>query len=416
MTTATIGPAQRLRQLVAGLGTDQRELLAMLLKDSEGRNTQVRVPSQIRGFGGADPLPSAAGDVRFSLFFFSEETNGSPDRYRLLLESARLADELGFTAVWTPERHFDAFGASYPNPSVLAAALAMVTKRLQVRAGSVVMPLHNPIRVAEEWSVVDNLSGGRVAIACASGWHLADFVFAPDDYERRKDVTWRNLEVVQRLWRGETVTVRGVHGREVPVRAFPRPIQPELPVWVTASGTPETFHKAGQLGANLLTHLSAQSLETLAEHIGTYRAALAEHGRDPAAHCVTVMVHTYVAESDLDVRETVRPPMYDYLRSNLALHERQAKERNLGLSMAQFTSDDERAMLEHAFDKFYEQRALFGSSATCMRMVNRLKAAGVNEIACLVDFGLDERRVLDGVRALGALISPAATDAAVSPG
>src|SRR5258708_1712077 len=202
MTTATSSSAQRLRQLVAGLTPERRELLGTLLKEFDPGPPRCD-PEQ------AEPLPrvpvsaAANADMSFSLFFFSEDTNTGPDRYGLFLDSARLADELGFTAIWTPERHFDPFGASYPNPSVLAGALAMVTRRLRLRAGSVVMPLHHPIRVAEEWAVVDNLSGGRVAIACASGWHLGDFVFAPDDYAERKDVTWRNLETVRRLWRGE---------------------------------------------------------------------------------------------------------------------------------------------------------------------------------------------------------------------
>ena len=87
------------------------------------------------------------------------------DRYRLLLEGAKFADREGFTAVWTPERHFHAFGGLYPNPSVASAAIAALTTRVQIRAGSVVLPLHHPARVAEEWALVDNLSQGRVGIS-----------------------------------------------------------------------------------------------------------------------------------------------------------------------------------------------------------------------------------------------------------
>ena len=115
----------------------------------------------------------------FSLYFFSDDgSKDSPDKYRLVLESAKFADRNGFSAVWTPERHFQDFGGLYPNPSVLSAALAMITDRVQIRAGSVALPLHHPVRVAEEWSVVDNLSNGRAAISFASGWHPGDFIFA----------------------------------------------------------------------------------------------------------------------------------------------------------------------------------------------------------------------------------------------
>src|SRR4030095_15985745 len=115
--------------------------------------------------------------VAFSLYFFSDDgSRENGEKYRLAIESARFADAHAFTAVWTPERHFQAFGGLYPNPSVLGAALAAVTSRVGIRAGSVALPLHNPVRVAEEWSVVDNLSNGRVAVSFASGWHPDDFL------------------------------------------------------------------------------------------------------------------------------------------------------------------------------------------------------------------------------------------------
>ena len=88
--------------------------------------------------------------IDFSLFYFaSDEDDKATDKYRLLLDGARFADEHGFAAVWTPERHFYAFGGLYPNPSVTGAAIATITKHIQIRAGSVVLPLHNPIRVAK---------------------------------------------------------------------------------------------------------------------------------------------------------------------------------------------------------------------------------------------------------------------------
>ena len=68
------------------------------------------------------------------------------------------------------------------------AAIAAVTERTQIRAGSVVLPLQNPIRVAEEWAVVDNISGAESGVSFASGWHANDFVFAPENYADRKAI------------------------------------------------------------------------------------------------------------------------------------------------------------------------------------------------------------------------------------
>src|SRR5438034_3864916 len=89
--------------------------------------------------------------MEFGLIFFaSSETSDSRDKYRLVIESAKFADQHGFSSIWIPERHFTRDGWLYPNPAVLQAAIARETQHIHLRAGSVVLPLHNPIRVAEE--------------------------------------------------------------------------------------------------------------------------------------------------------------------------------------------------------------------------------------------------------------------------
>ncbi|NJO80633.1 MAG: LLM class flavin-dependent oxidoreductase, partial [Cyanobacteria bacterium RM1_2_2] len=144
--------------------------------------------------------------MNFSLFYFDGDGSSiQSDKYRLLIDSAQFADRNGFTAIWTPERHFHAFGGLYPNPSVTSAALAMITKQIRLRAGSVVVPLHDPIRIAEEWAMVDNLSKGRVEIAVASGWTVDDFVLSRERHTNRKATMWRGIEAIQRLWRGEAI-------------------------------------------------------------------------------------------------------------------------------------------------------------------------------------------------------------------
>ncbi|MFL9906608.1 MupA/Atu3671 family FMN-dependent luciferase-like monooxygenase [Paraburkholderia sp. RL17-337-BIB-A] len=267
----------------------------------------------------------AAKPLEFSLFYFANEGAGAArDRYRLLLEGAKFADVHGFSAVWTPERHFHSFGGPYPNPSVAGAALAAATERIHIRAGSVVLPLHSPIRVAEEWSVVDNLSDGRVGLSFASGWNSNDFVLAPQNYEHRKLALTKGVETVRRLWRGETIEFPDHQGNAIAVQTLPRPIQAELPFWLTSAGDPETIQNAGRIGANLLTHLLGQSFEQLEKSIALYRQARREAGHPGDGH-VTLMLHTFVG-ADLDaVRETVRKPFCDYLRSSSGLMSNMAR-------------------------------------------------------------------------------------------
>jgi natural product biosynthesis luciferase-like monooxygenase protein len=363
-----------------------------------------------RGAGGAGAdVGGRAKKMDFSLFYFASDAGqDAGNRYRLLLEGARFADQHGFEAVWTPERHFHAFGGLYPNPSVTSAAVAAVTERISIRAGSVVLPLQNPIRVAEEWSVVDNLSRGRVAVSFASGWQVNDFVLAPHNYSGRKEVMLREIETVRKLWRGETLAIPGVDGKEVPVKILPRPVQPELPIWLTATGNPETYRMAGESGANLLTHLVGQKIEELAQKILIYRQARRERGHAGEGR-ITLMLHTFVGDDLQAVRETVRKPFSDYLRSSVDLLKNSpwgfaparlspdSQGRKLSTGPANLTEDELSALLEHAFEGYFESGSLFGTPDVCLRMVEKIRAIGVDEIACLIDFGVDSQKVLDSL-------------------
>ena len=339
----------------------------------------------------------------FSLFYFASEESGPPEeRYRLLMEGAKFADEHGFTAVWTPERHFHEFGGLYSNPALTSAALATITKRVQLGAGSVVLPLHHPVRVAEEWAFVDNLSGGRVGVSFASGWHADDFVFAPENYSDRKQLMLSQLETVRQLWRGDAVSFKGGAGNDVDVKIHPRPIQAELPVWITTAGHPETFRAAGEAGAHLLTHLLGQSIEELSEKIKIYRQAWRPmNGSADKAH-VTLMLHTFVGSDLTYVSDKVQTPFCRYLASSLDLA--QNLLRSLGQELdAELTADDLEALLAHAFHRYYETSGLFGTPETCLKMIDRLKLAGVDEVACLIDFGVDVESVISNLSYLDQL-------------
>lgn len=338
--------------------------------------------------------------MRFSLFYFSADGSTSgEERYRVLLEAAEFADRNDFEAVWLPERHFHPFAGLYPNPSVLAAAVAVRTTSIGIRAGSVVLPLHHPVRVAEEWAMVDNLSGGRVGVSVASGWQRDDFVLAPpDSYDRRRELMRDHLEVLERLWAGEEVTLARDDGEPTAVRVYPRPRQAALPVWFTSSGSPTTWTAAGARGANVLTALISQSVDDLAANIRRYRAARAAHGHDPATGQVTLSLHTFVGD-DLDaVRELVRGPLQNYLASHLELYRPLAEKSGIALSGA-----DREDLLAFAFDRYFDTSALIGTLRTTAATVDRLRAIGVDEIACQVDFGLDDATVREGLDRLVAL-------------
>ena len=345
-------------------------------------------------------------ELEFSLFYFANDAIGdgiaSKKRYKLLLEGAKFADTHNFTAIWTPERHFHPFGGLYPNPSVTSAAVAAITQKVQIRAGSVVLPLHDPLRVAEEWAVVDNLSDGRVGLSFATGWIANDFVLAPQHYTERKKIMLEKIETVRKLWRGETIALRNPTGNEVSVKIYPQPLQPELPIWLTASSNPDTFRQAGAMGTNLLTHLLGQSVDELAEKIALYRQSRQEHGHEDPGH-VTLMLHTFLGTEDVAVREKVRHPFYTYLGSSVELMSTLAQSSGYSADLNSLTEDDMAAILAHGFDRYYETSGLMGTVSTCLPMVERLKKIGVDEVACLIDFGVDEDEVLASLHELARL-------------
>lgn len=344
------------------------------------------------------------GAFEFSLFYFASDDGGrANDKYHLLLEGARFADRYGFEAVWTPERHFDTFGGAYPNPAITAAALAAATSRIKLRAGSCVLPLHHPVRVAEDWSVIDNLSGGRVGIGFAAGFSPRDFALAPEKFDTRRDVLVRDVRTVKALWRGDAVEMANGKDEIVPIEIRPRPIQPELPVWVTTVGNEEAFRHAGRMGDNILTHLMGHSLAELAVKIAVYREERAAAGH-PGCGVVTLLVHTFIAEDEQTIFDEVRGPFKQYLIDSVGTPQTIAKSLGLGdLGAAMGEGGDIDAITEFAFRRYYQTSALFGTAERCLPLVRSIREAGVNEVACLIDFGVDPELVLDSLPRLGRL-------------
>jgi len=335
-----------------------------------------------------DADPQVAPPTRLSVYFFPSAGSMSvPDYYATVLEAASRADAAGLHAVWLPERHFVLFGGQHPNPAVLGAAIAARTSRIRIRAGSVAAPLHHVVRIAEEWSVVDNLSSGRAGISFASGWHPDDFVLSRGSHADRRAATLHAASEVRALWGGAERSFPTADGEERTVRLTPVPVQPVLPMWLTAAGSPKTFEDAATLGCGVMTALLGQTLAELRRNIARYRAAWRDAGH-PGAGDVVVMVHAHVSdEPDLETR--LRPAMISYL----AAFRRQTSD----------AAADEALLLEAGYQAYFNGPSLLGSRAKARAVLAELANAGADEVGCLVDFGLPGAAILDGVNALADL-------------
>ncbi|HEY9620573.1 MAG TPA: LLM class flavin-dependent oxidoreductase [Crinalium sp.] len=336
----------------------------------------------------------------FSLFYFSGDgsTTGH-DKYRLLIEGAKFADRNGFSAVWIPERHFDAFGGLYPNPAVIGSAIAMITQQIQIRSGSVVMALQDPLRVAEEWSVVDNLSGGRVSLSFAPGWHPNDFVLYPEKYANKKEIMWQDIQVVQQLWQGKAIERIGGHGKPAQIQTFPRPLQTQLSVWIT-SLSDDSFVEAGKIGANILTSPLYQSLDETLRKISLYRRSLAEHGHDSQKGKVAMMIHTFIGDDLDDIRRKVKAPFKNYLKTHFDLVVKSAGDLRFSIDPNTLTAQDLEDLLDFSFETYFNGKVLMGTPENCKKTINDLQRAGVDEISALIDFGVEFDWVIESLHHL----------------
>ncbi|HWY22637.1 MAG TPA: MupA/Atu3671 family FMN-dependent luciferase-like monooxygenase [Candidatus Acidoferrum sp.] len=326
--------------------------------------------------------------IDFGFIFFS--STGQADfsnQYEYVSHIAKYADSHGFSAVWIPERHFLPFGGRFPDPGMLLSYLAAQTQRLRLRSGSVVLPLHHPARIAESWSMLDNLSGGRVDMAFASGWNVNDFVLSPDTYATLRETWIERIALVKRLWRGEAIEFPNGQGQPKKTAIYPRPIQPELNVWMTVTSKEESFIEAGRHGYNVLTMLQSRSAEQLGDNIAKYRRARLDAGFDPDAGSVSLMLHTYVHPDEATVARTVQKHFLEYITSALRGHIQRMEHKP--------TEAEMQGIAEHSFHHQYRNSALFGDVEHCARVVQKMRAHGVNEIACLVDFGPSEQEMYE---------------------
>lgn len=326
--------------------------------------------------------------MRFSFLFFSDVRKDISDaeKYAFMRDVTVFADRAGFEAIYLPERHFHEFGSIYANPAIVAAHLIPQTSRIRFRTAGVSLPLHHPAEVVEWWAMNDVLSQGRVDLGFGSGWAKEDFILAPENYEDRRRICSERISVIQRLWRGETVAFPGPGGQQIAIGVHPRPVQRELKVWFLVTQSDEGFIHAGRQGYNVFTMLYGNNLDAMRGKIALYREARRQAGLDPDAGVVSLMLHTLVLEDGARVAKVVEGPFKAYIRSSLEAHLKAAVDEKGGTPLGEA---EKAKVLDYAYQRYFRTGAIFGTVEEGRRIVDQAIAAGVDEIACLVDFGVD---------------------------
>lgn len=219
-------------------------------------------------------------------------------RYADTISQAQLADQLGFAAVWLAEVHFNPRFSVLPAPLLLGSAIAQTTEKLKIATAVNLMPLHHPVRLAEEFATLDVISQGRAVLGTGRGAMLQQYAGYGIDVEEGRERFVENLDIVLQAWTNEELTYHGKYHQFEQVRVVPKPFQqPHPPVYIAANSQ-DTFPLVGQLGHNLLIAPLVVSLEGAQSGLTEYRRQLQEHGHNPAKRRVNVMALMHVTHDE----------------------------------------------------------------------------------------------------------------------
>lgn len=173
-----------------------------------------------------------------------------PAIYAETLRQIAWAERIGYDDVWLTEHHFCDDGHA-PSILPLAAAVAARSERIRIGTSVLLLPLHHPVRVAEDAATIDILSNGRFELGVGIGYRPQEFAGLGLDRRERAGRMDEGLEIIRRLWAGETVDYRGAHYRVEGATLSPLPVQTPLPLWV-GGFAPASARRAARAGAGYI--------------------------------------------------------------------------------------------------------------------------------------------------------------------
>jgi len=207
--------------------------------------------------------------------------------YRKHLALAVEAEELGYDTVWLTEHHFVDDGYS-PSLLPIAAAIAAKTRRIRIGTFVMLLPLHNPIRVAEDAATVDIISNGRLDLGFGQGYRVPEFTAFNIPRNERGPRLQENAEIVRRLFTDKKLDYAGRFNQITGATLVPRAVQkPYPPIWLAARG-PKSIARAARNGYHLMGTGGVDQQQT-------YDAALREAGKNPAKFNIAQLRTVFVA-------------------------------------------------------------------------------------------------------------------------
>jgi alkanesulfonate monooxygenase SsuD/methylene tetrahydromethanopterin reductase-like flavin-dependent oxidoreductase (luciferase family) len=297
---------------------------------------------------------------------------------------ALYAEELGMHSAWIGEHHFNSLGV-LSCPDLVLAYVAARTKRIRLAPAVTVLPLHHPIRVAEQWATLDLLSNGRVDWACGRGYDRREYEPFHVNFDDNQSIFEEGLELVRRLWEApDRITHKGQHYSFEDVRITPKPVQQPIPTYV-ASFSKLSIELAARLGCGLIVapFAAAMSFGGLKQVADLYKETCAKYGKKPGRLMCSYFTHfaDNKAQEDAQRARQIRyykecvipalpgdpktaPPSYRYF---IDMVERLGKVKPQDLT---------------------ENSVLIGSPAGIADTLKKVEAAGFSEVILYFNVGL----------------------------
>ena len=307
--------------------------------------------------------------LRFGIFsvvdhYPAELPRTSGQFFGELLEQVEAAEQLGFDSFWVAEHHFHEYGA-IPSPPIWLAAAAQRTKRIRLGSAVVVLPFRNPLQVAEDYAMVDVLSGGRLNLGAGSGYLRHEFEGFGVSVEEKRDRFDEALDVVLRAWTGERFSYEGRFHTVRDVKLNVVPLQrPRPPVWIAVLRNEAAAH-VGKRGfpMMMIPYATTERLPELAETVAAFRDAFVAAGGDPKDATVPFGLHAYCSDSFERATAEAKIAMDRYVRTRLY-----AKQR--------------------PYELLIEKNLIaFGSPEDVVRVARLYEQAGLTDFLAITNFG-----------------------------
>jgi len=319
------------------------------------------------------------------------------------------AETLGFDSVWPAEHHFSEYGYC-ASPQVSLAAVAARTKRIRLGTGVVVLPFHNPIRVAEDFAFLDLMSDGRIDLGIGRGYQPTEYKGFGLEHQQgnSREIFDEAITVIRKCWTEERVTFKGKYYQLDDLYVRPKPLQQPHPPVYMACLSPASFRIAGRYGFNvLMSGAFGLSAEGAREGIADYRAGRAEGGFDPKDGKIALLLKVYAGDTMDSARKDYAGPVTWYYRT-IAKYVAPPQGQAAIKSYELYSKTQHVAETLQFDDLANGPLMVCGDVDHCVEKLSSLvQSFGFNELLCWTRIGgLENRKVIRAMELMSGEVMP----------